>query len=76
MVRVVDDHKNYPYCIGKTGTVIEVNIIVILVEFDFLLPIDPANTKGEHIRQFIEEELEIDKEAKVLTILRQWKDSK
>lgn len=83
VVRVIDDSPMYEHCIGKVGVVVEFSTLmgsgIPVVEFDFDLPkgvVNSGNNIGKRRRKFIDSELEIDKEAKVLTILRQWRDSK
>lgn len=80
VVRVIGDSPSYPYCIGKTGVVVDFSIgvdyDVPIVEFDFDLPDAPVNNVDRRSRKFINGELELDKETKVLTILRQWRDSR
>lgn len=85
VVRVIGDSPMYEHCIGKVGVVVGFSTLmgsgIPVVEFDFDLPKGyfsngVGNNVGKRKRKFLDSELEIDKEAKVLTILRQWRDSK
>lgn len=72
LVRIVADNDDYPYCIGKTGVVIDEEDILsnLLVRFSFELPVG-RETIDKNSRWFLYDEvIPISREENIKKLLQ------